>query len=219
MKSELKFLVCMRPMPLMSLPVRSTIVPIQGGSLLISPGSRLTSADFQAAGSVTEIVAPNLYHCGGVQGAMSVFTKAKVWGPPGARQAHPQVDWTHILGEDNWPFEQELAHVLLEGNESVKESVFFHVASKTLIVTDLLFNIQEPRGVGALLLLKMFGTYKRLAMSRLFTRFVSNKSAFEKSLEKLLAFEIENLVVGHGDPTPANSATIKGLFQQRGFLL
>lgn len=217
--SDLKFLNCVRKMPLMELPVCSVVVPLKSARILISPGSQLTVEQLKEAGEVTDIVAPNLLHCAGMKQAAAVFPEAKLWGPQGVREAKPEIGWTHILGEDKWPFEDELKLLPLNGLPRFNESEFYHVSSKTLIVTDLLFNLQDARGVGAYIILNMFGTYRRFAMSKLFARFVTNKFAFEKSMTAILNTGFENIVVSHGQSVKADASVLLSLVRERGFLV
>lgn len=195
---ELVFLESNKKMPLMTLPVRATYVPLQMGGVLLSPGSGLTRDQLKKINIVTDIVAPNLFHCAGIKNACSVFPNAKRWAVQGAKETKPDVPWTDVLSEGKWPYQNELEVIPLMGIPDVNESVFFHKESKSLIVTDLCFNMDNVSGIGAWLILSLFGTYKKFAVSKYFIKFVRDKKAFEESLAKIFALQFDNIVVSHG---------------------
>lgn len=196
---QLRFLEAIRKMPLMSLPVRSTFVPLQAGHVLIAPGAGLSLDEIKSLGSVTDLIAPNLLHCGGIMRANSVFPEARKWGVPGAKNSKPEILWTDELVEAKWPYADELPMVALQGIPKVNEVVFFHRESKSLIVTDLCFNLVHAKGFGAWLILSLFGTYQKFAISKLFLRSVTDREAFKDSLGRVLAFDFENIILSHGD--------------------
>ncbi len=72
--TELMFLESFRRMPLLTLPVRSVVVPLQNARLLISPGSCLEESKLLEAGAVTNLVAPSLLHGAGIPKAGRVFS-------------------------------------------------------------------------------------------------------------------------------------------------
>lgn len=214
--NDLVFLDSMKSMPLMSLPVRSTVVPTANGVVLLSPGSNLSDADLRRAGAVTDIVAPSLFHTAGVARAMRIFPKARVWGPLGARAAKPEIPWTDELTESSWPHQEDLKLIPLKGLPKVAENLFLHRASKSLIVTDLFFNVREARGFGAWLIMGAFGTYRRFGVSRFFMRFVEDREAFAASLKRMLDEKFERIVVGHGDIANDGPEAARRALRERG---
>lgn len=196
--NEISFLESVVKMPLMSLPVRSTYIPVQNGAVLISPGSCLDLTQLKSLNSVTDLVAPNLLHCAGMQKAHSAYPNAKRWGALGVRGAKPQISWTDELSKENWAYQDELPMVQLQGIPKINEVVFFHKKSKSLIVTDLCFNMQDVKGIGPWIILNMFGTYKRFAVSKFFMRYTKDKAAFERSIGEIFAFDFENIILSHG---------------------
>lgn len=195
---DLLFLDSVKKMPLMVLPVRSTLVRLRKGSVLISPGSKLALDQLKNLNVVTDIVAPNLFHCAGVSKANSVFPNAKTWVSPGGKELKPKVIWGDELSLDLWPYQDELPMILLKGMSKVNELIFYHRKSKSLIVADFCFNLLDVEGLGARIILSLFGSYKKFAISRFFIRFIDDKVEFEKSLVELFSFDFENIIVGHG---------------------
>jgi hypothetical protein len=185
--------------PLLELPVRSTAIETKKGLVLISPGSKANREDLRALGPVTDLVGPNLYHCAGLPKALSIFPKARVWGVDGAQEKKPNIHFTDVLKESSWPHQEELALVVIDGQPNVNEAVFIHHESKTLITTDLCFNLQNTKGLGARILFGLFGTYHRFAVSRLSKLFIKDQTALERSLGRIFSYEFDKVVMAHGE--------------------
>jgi hypothetical protein len=45
----------------------------------------------------------------------------------------------------------------------------------------------------------MFGTYNKFGVSRFYLNYVKDKAAFQKSMEKILSLDFDNIIVSHGD--------------------
>lgn len=216
--NELSFLESVKSMPLMNLPVRSTVVRLKSGSILISPGSRLKPEQLQSLKSVTDIVAPNLLHTAGVPQASEIFPEARTWGAPGARNAKKKIAWYTELSVDKWPYQNELTMIPVRGMPSISEMVFIHQKSRSLIVTDLCFNMVDQEGLGPKLILSMFGTYKKFGISKLFLSRLKDKSAFKKSMDEILRHDFENIIVSHGHNVIGHGRNLfKKALEERGY--
>ncbi|MGA9525361.1 MAG: hypothetical protein WBV82_28135 [Myxococcaceae bacterium] len=186
--------------PLMQLPVRTVVFELDTARVLFSPGSRLTSEQLFEAGPVSDIVAPSLMHTGGMKSAAEAHPNARLWGPAGIREKHPELSWHGVLGETPWPFESELAHVPLAGLPKLNESAFLHHASKALYLTDMVFNISEPKGLLAWAFYWSFGIYRRFGVSKLFLRFAKDRSALERAAAEIAGLDFLHVIPSHGDP-------------------
>lgn len=217
--SGLTFFESQLEMPLTTLPLRSTKVSFGGANILISPLPSWTLKDFRSLGSISDVVAPNLFHHLGARKAAEAFPQARLWGAPGLQEKRPRLPWHGTFGRDSWPYERELQAIPIKGLAKFNEVVFFHVASKTLICTDLMFNLQNVRGIGARVIFGVMGTYRRPAVSRLLKMMVSDKALLQDSLRQIMALDIENIVMAHGDTILGNgSAVFKRAFETRGLL-
>jgi hypothetical protein len=185
-------------MPLVKLPVRTALIELSTGKILLSPHPSLTIAEFQAMGEVTDIVAPNLFHHLGIEKAIAAHPKAKLWGVAGFETKRKDLPWQSFLAETHWPYQQELVAIPMTGMPKLNEFVFFHPQSKTLFVTDFCFNIMDDMGFGGWLLYNIFGTYQRFAVSKILIKFVTDQTAFRKSLATLFSYDFDNIVMSHG---------------------
>jgi hypothetical protein len=85
----------------------------------------------------------------------------------------------------------------IEGDPAADEFAFFHRTSRTLVVTDLVFNVRWPRGFVVNVVLFLEGCQGRLAQSPAW-RFMIKDRARRASAERFLAPSFETLVVAHG---------------------
>ncbi|MGE0632553.1 MAG: DUF4336 domain-containing protein, partial [Pseudobdellovibrionaceae bacterium] len=145
-------------MPVMKLPLRSVVVKTDNALLVFSPidFSETQLADIRALGEVTDIVAPSVLHHLYVPQAMQNFGKAKIWGVKGLEEKRPDIKWDKILGSDPWAYSQEIEMLMIDGVPKMCEAAFLLKSQKTLLVTDLCFNLTQPKGFGAYIILNMF---------------------------------------------------------------
>jgi hypothetical protein len=196
---DTEFLESVKKMPLMKLPVRTTFVRVGTGNILISPGSVVSEDELRALSGVTDIVAPSFLHWAGVPRALSVFPRAKVWADAHLQKLHPEVKWTHNLSEATWNHQAELPVIEIKGIPKISEHVFVHKKSRSLIVTDLVFNMTKISGIGPFIILNLFGTYRRFAVSKFFLKFLEDKKAFEASLGEIFSYDFDNIILSHGE--------------------
>lgn len=220
MNQGLTLLESVLKMPLLDLPVKSCLVETKKGLVLISPipDIRNFKNQIDAAGTVTDIVAPSGLHHLGIPQAIQLFPHATIWGAPALRKKRPDIPWQKIFSHDRWPYSEELEVVVLQGIPKLTEIVFFHKASKSLIVTDLCFNHIHGKGLGYWLMFHLFGTYKRFAMSKLFVRMIQDKNLFKESINKILDFDFQTIVISHGVNIEIHAKeAFKNALRERGF--
>lgn len=186
------------------MPARMTVLPLGGSSVaLVSPIpiDDALAASIAALGQVRFLIAPNLMHHLYLGAAIDRYPQATVLAPRGLRAKRSDLRIDHDL-EDGLPEELGGAvdAVHLAGAEGVvDEFVFFHRSTRTLVVTDLVFNVRKPRGFVAHVVLFLVGCHGRLGHSRLFRLVVKDRAAAAASIERILALPFETLVMAHGD--------------------
>lgn len=135
------------------LPVRMTIVRLKGGGLWLHSPTQLTeqlAADIEALGPVKHLVAPNIAHWTFLADWQRRFPDAVTWAAPGLRE-RAQVQASDLrldrdLAEQapaEW--ESDLNQGIVFGGMGFAEAFFFHRASQTLILTDLIQNLDPAR--------------------------------------------------------------------------
>ena len=188
-------------MPGTQLPARSVAVKGIDSFILFSP-IRFQNEQIEklrGLGDVTDIVAPCLFHHLFIPQAIKLFPNARVWGVPGFREKRPDITWTHELTPDQWIHQHILEILPITGAPKYNEVEFFHPSSKTLIATDLCFNMRKPAGLMAPIILGAMGTFDGFAVSRLLKLMTKDKKALKKSLDKLFAWDFDRIIMAHGE--------------------
>jgi hypothetical protein len=184
-------------------PCRMTIVKLSDGRLWLHSPVSLTDEDakaINALGEVAFLVAPNCFHHLFMKAAMARFPTAKVYGAPKLNKKRPDIAFTAMLEGDaaeGWP--QEIAQLLIKGIPGLNEVVFFHAPSRTLIVTDLIFNMRNPHNWRTAFAHRVFGVYKRCAQSRLLRMVTKDRAAAGASVAQMLTWGFDRVVMAHGD--------------------
>ena len=77
--------------------------------------------------------------------------------------------------------------------------VFLHRASRTLILCDLAFNFGPGAAAPTRLLMKLLRSYGSFGPSKLDPWLIRDRDAARQSLERILAWDFDRVVVAHGD--------------------
>lgn len=197
-ESEMKFPLGLR------MPVRATVLRLSSGELMVVSPVKATAEDFaalRALGSVRYIVAPNCMHHLFLKKFAAEFAGAEVWGPHCLHDKRRDVAFKGTLSvHETMPWEKDVDMIVVKAKPPmVEEFVFYHRASKTAIVTDLLFHMQKFSRWSEALIARMNGGYKKLAMTRIGKSIFNDRQSLHTAASHMLSWNPENLVVAHGD--------------------
>jgi hypothetical protein len=187
---------------LLTIPVRMTVFRLQNQQLVLHSPIPVTPdlrSELDALGTVRFIIVPPA-HGKFADRASELFPEAQVMAAPSGSSrraaaylqasfvAHPPAEWSGQLE----------AH-LVRGFR-LNEVVLFQPASRTLVVTDLCFNLQRSSSQISGLFFRANGMWQHFGPSRLIRRLaVSDRAAMRQSLEEMLAWDFERIIPGHGD--------------------
>lgn len=184
------------------IPVNMTVIRLRDRSLLLHAPIALDdelAAALTALGPVRHVVAPNSFHHLFVTACLARYPEAALYLAPGLPAKRTDLAPAGILGAGAPPpWTDEIEFVVIDGAPKLREVAFFHRASGSLLVTDLLFNVTEPANVATGLVLRLMGTYRRLAVSRLSRLYTRDKKAQRPTLEALLAWPFVRIIPAHG---------------------
>jgi hypothetical protein len=190
------------PLPGMKFPIRMAVVRLADGGLWVhSPiqcSTELTNAVAEL-GPVRWLVSPSHLHHLFIGEWAARFPDAKVWSAEELQRKRPDLRIDGVHGKGDEPWRAEIETIAIAGAPKFRESVFFHRATRTLFVTDLLFNLHDVGGWLAPLALRMMGVHNRLAQSRAWRFTVKDRAAFADAGRRILALGAKRLVVAHGD--------------------
>ena len=182
---------------------RATLARLGDGSLWMHspiPIDDERAKQIEALGEVRHIVAPNGWHDSYAAAAKERYPDATLWASPALRSTKVPLPADAWLGETEPPWAGELQPLLVEGAPKADELVFLHTASRTLILTDLLFQIRYPVNLLTKMVLWMSGTNGgKLAQSRLWRSVTKDRAAAGRSVEKMLEWDFDRVVLAHGD--------------------
>ncbi len=165
---------------------RMTVIRLKSGGVVVHSAIRLKEEDYvwiDRLGPVECIIVPNTLHTSEYPYYATRYPKARVLKSPGAEQGYPG----------------ELEFFPFLGTRMLKETVLYHVPTRTLVTTDLVFNMQvEVKGFEK----KFFEwnkIYKRFGPSKIFRYvFMNDKKAAAQSLHRILEWDIQRVIMGHG---------------------
>lgn len=130
---------------------RATVVRLDSGALWVHSPTHLSDGlreEVAALGPVAHLIAPNWIHYAYVPEWQAAFPSAEAWAAPGvaeraAKKGMP-VRFDHDLGDvAPAPWAGEIEQMIVRGSKVHHEAVFFHRASRTLILTDLIENFEK----------------------------------------------------------------------------
>lgn len=191
---------------------RMTIVQLPDGLWIHSPIDLAPfRAEIDALGPVRYIVAPNKYHYLGLEEWSVAYPEALVYAAPGIKP-FKNVRIHRTLDDEPIPeWQPHLEHTLLHGSKIATEAIFLHAASRTLILTDTAFNIPSDRDFFTRLAGRLLGVLDHFGPSRTYKLALRDKSAAHASLEKVLSWDFDRVIISHG---PIQESGGKAAFQE-----
>ncbi|WP_439815124.1 DUF4336 domain-containing protein [Zavarzinia sp. CC-PAN008] len=200
-------------------PTRMALVRLQDGGLFVWSPIALTEALRDAVagvGPVRHIVAPNDLHHLSVPNWMAAWPQAQVHAAPGLRAKRPDIAFTADLADTPPPgWAGQIDQAVIRGNAITTEVVFFHRASGTVLVTDLIQHL--PRGwyTGwrALVARLDLMTGPEPAVPRKFRMAFKDKATARAAMRPVLDWPAQALLIAHGPPVTQDAqATLRRAF-------
>ena len=182
---------------------RMTVIRLADGSLLLHSPVALDAAlrrELDAIGRVRFAVAPNRVHHLYAGKVAEAYPESQLWIGPGLERKRPDLKFVGVLG-DKAPAEWkgQLDQTFFRGRPYENEVVFFHRASRTLLLCDLAFNFGPRAAAPTRLLMKLMRSYGRFGPSKLDPWLIRDRQAARQSLLRILGWDFDRVVVAHGD--------------------
>lgn len=183
---------------------RMTVIRLGLGGLFIHSPLDISpelKTEIDALGEVKFVVSPFNHHYLGLPGCARVYPNAAYYASPGLNPKKcPGVTFVGTLSGQAEPgWKDDLQQVYIRGNALDNEIVFCHPASKTVIATDLCFNIPASRGAFTKFMARLFGVYEKFSPSLGFKIFTRNRTLVRESIDKILAWDFDRVIISHGD--------------------
>ena len=180
---------------------RMTVVRFADGRLWLHspvPLSAPVREQLAGLGEVAFIVAPNKVHHMFAGDAAKAFPNAVLYGAPGLAQKRPGLRNLQTLtpvAPQEWA--AELDQVFAAGFPFANETVFYHKASRTVVMTDLCQWWTGDLNLPARLYAGVTGVRARLGVPRTIRAGVRDPAAFAASARSILAWPFERVIVAH----------------------
>ena len=132
---------------------RMTVARLADGSLWlhspIAPDDSLCAA-LEALGDIRHLVSPNFIHYAHIAAWQARYPQATAWASPGVRERaatqNIPVRFDADLQDEAPPaWRAEISQHIFQGSRVMREVVFFHHSSRTLILTDLIENLETAK--------------------------------------------------------------------------
>ena len=192
---------------------RMSVVRLPDSKLMLHSPCEIderTKQEITALGEVAYIVAPGSYHYFHVPSAQTAFPEADTYICPGVERKRPDIDFDWFLADQPpraWA--DRLDQVLVRGNKYIWEVAFFHKPSQTLLLTDLIENItdQTPNTNWLLKLWwkAVFHMWNNPKPAPEYQLGWKDKAAARQSLQRILDWDFERIVLSHGDLIERNA--------------
>ena len=188
---------------------RATVVRLENGDLWVHSPTQMTEglrAELDALGRVAHLIAPNWAHYTHLNDWQAAYPRANAWAAPGVMERAAKKSVTlrveRKLKPDRAeaPWKGQLEQLIVAGSKIHREAVFFHKASRTLILTDLIENIETAK------LAARFRPFVWLngiddtdgKTPPLLRWTFRNKEAMADSVETVIGWAPERIVLAHG---------------------
>lgn len=182
---------------------RMTVLRLDDGSLLLHSPVRLEAAlrrELDERGAVRYAVAPNRLHHLYAAGVLQAYPEARLWVAPGLERKRPDLSIAGVLTDDapaEWS--GQVDQCCFRGRPFDNEVIFLHRASRTLLLCDLAFNFGPTTPLLTRLVLTLIGGYGSFCTTRVDPLFIRDRAAARRSLEHVLTWDFDRIVVAHGE--------------------
>ena len=185
---------------------RMTVLRLGDGKVLIHspcPIDGALAAAIGELGPVAAIIAPGNLHWLHVRSCQRAFPQALTFVCPGVEKRAPGLGFDFVLGDESPPlWASELSQVALQGTRLMREVAFFHRASRTLILVDLVENF-TPATPGTNLLLRIafraLGMWNRPSAAPEYRFAWGDRAQVREGLHRILAWDFQRVILSHGD--------------------
>ncbi len=196
------------------------IIRLRDGRLVIHSTAPFTSEDLLAIrelGQPAWLLDATLFHDTFAKQGCAAFARIPYLAPRGFRE----IAGVSTVPLDNAPGEwaAELEVLPLGGIPKTREHVFLHRASRTLIIADLLFHFPaNSRGWTRFFVRRIMGLPRLVGMSLFLRMMIKDRDAFTASLNEVMRWDFERIIVGHGEPIAENAKSVlRDALRERGF--
>lgn len=188
---------------------RMTVVRLSNKSILLISPIRIDvklKQQLDELGEVKYLIAPNLFHYSYIAECQKIYADAQTISPPGLTNKNPDLKIDIVFTEDAIAFNSELEYLHLAGFQifvvpkirAANEIVFYHPQTKTLIITDSAFNLDNSFPIATQIVGRLMGSYQVLKPSWLEKVAIKNPQLLQQSISQVMTWDFKRVFMAHG---------------------
>ncbi|MGK9054239.1 DUF4336 domain-containing protein [Neorhizobium petrolearium] len=206
----------LKAMGVIPLPVRMTILLLADKSLLLHSPTRYSvdlHKEIERLGPIRHFVAPNIAHWTFLEEWQRHVPRATTWAAPGLRQrtqvkkSDVRLDYD-LSSQSPAAWADEIDQVAVPGAAGFCEICFYHRVSRTLILTDLVQNLEPPKLSGLFrAIARVAGVVAPAGKAPIYLRAIVRLKghAAKEAARRLVAFDPAVVLFAHGRPFHRNA--------------
>ena len=187
---------------------RMTVIQLKNGELmLISPVafSPKIGQELDTLGPVRYLIGPNSTHHLSLQKYQEVYPTAQLCGPRKLQKKRFDLPFQITLEEGGqYPWSEEVGMLLINSPKKMCEAVFFHQPIRSLIVTDLLFNLPQAKSLIQKWAYRLNGIENRPVMTKMGRSIWKDSSHLKEKIKTISHWDFDQIVLAHGETVPNN---------------
>jgi hypothetical protein len=196
---------------------RMTVARLPSGDLWVHSPIGLSAElkrSLDALGPVRHLVSPSRFHYMHVPEFARAYPEARLHAVPGSLKRLKRLGAPRLLEDaPDTEWGGVFAQGTVRGSALYDEVDFVHLPSRTLVVTDLCFNIPPDSSWMTRLAASSFDVLGRLSPSRSFRWFLRDRDAMRATLERILSWDFDRVTVAHGAVVPTGGkSAFRGAF-------
>jgi len=184
--------------------LNTIVVKISDEELLIYNPSTLQDpamlAELTGRGRVAYVMSGSIHHHAYFQEWVQQFPNAKFVPSIGLDNKKKTIPW--VSSEERSKLFQTLSTQIqfidVKGCAEMAETVAFHIASKTLITTDLFTYFNSNAATSGTIAGRLSGAFEKLTLNSFFSSSIGDHKNLRISLDEILALSCARVTLGHG---------------------
>lgn len=195
-------------------PTRMVVVRLSDGSAWVWSPVALSDAlinSVDAVGPVRHIVSPNKIHHLFLAEWAEHWPEARVYAPPGLAHRRRDLRFDEELGDEpTSAWAADIDQVIFRGSLAMEEVVFFHRASRTAIICDLIQRHPEATMTGWKGMLMRLDSLvgEHGSTPREWRASFLRRGKARAAREKVLSWKPDRLLIAHGDCAQTRATSI-----------
>jgi hypothetical protein len=184
-------------------PTRMAIIRLADGGLFLWSPIQLTAglqATVEVLGTVRYLVSPSKQHHQFLAEWKAAYPWARMYASPGLTQHRRDLVFDEKL-QDRAPqaWAADLDQILVHGSFAMTEAAFFHRASKTALICDLIQHLPPGKGLRGWLS-KRRGVVEQATTPLDYRATFTHRKAIRNAVKHILAWNAERVIIAHGEP-------------------